>query len=170
MLLLCAATVQFIICTFSMWQAVMLSLAACVESDITIYRFTVHASRSAWSLSCNTGYSCVLLTAQVLIVVYVRSDPVWAWSILTIVCFQFLYLVYVYWPRYNRAVPYLGLHSFNNPILGAQPRPRSNESAAAAAAHCCLVAECARPQSIQLAASSFLPISATICHCQQQQK
>jgi len=120
--------VQFIICTFSMWQAVMFSLAACVESDITIYRFAVHASRSAWSLSCNTGYSCVLLTAQVLIVVYVRSDPVWAWSILSIVLFQFLYLVYVYWPRYNRAVPYLGLHSFSNPILGAQPGPRSSEA------------------------------------------
>jgi len=99
------ATVQFVVCADCMWEATVMALAVCSESDLTIYRFAVHTSRIAWSLMVNTGYSTMLLIAQVLVVTFMKTDPVVAYVILIIVMMIFLAKMAVFWPRFMHASP-----------------------------------------------------------------
>ena len=61
-----------------MWEATLLALSACCESDLTIFRFTVCSSKANWILTLSTGYSMGLVMVQVIIVNYLRSDSLWA--------------------------------------------------------------------------------------------
>ena len=99
------AIVQFVICVSCMWEATVMSIAVCSESDLTIYRFALHTSRIGWSMVVNTGYSCLLLLAQVSVVIFMKTDTMMAYIALIVVIVLVVAKHAVFWPRFMNSSP-----------------------------------------------------------------
>ena len=110
------ASVQFMVCIICMWEATVIAIATCSESDLTIFRFAVHSSKIGWSLVVNTGYMVFLLAAQVSVVIIMKTDTVMAYIV---VSFSIVWMVAknsVFWPRFLNSAPGYVYPLFNNVI------------------------------------------------------
>ena len=111
------ATMQLAICCASMWEATVMALAACCESDLTIFRFTVCSSKASWLLTLSTGYSALLLMVQMIIVNYIRSDSWWAHIICGALLLLILSRTAMFWPRIANASPIEFYPMINSPLI-----------------------------------------------------
>ena len=111
------ASVQFMVCIICMWEATVIAIATCSESDLTIFRFAVHSSKIGWSLVVNTGYMVFLLAAQVIVVIIMKTDTVMAYIVVSFTIMLMVAKFIVFWPRFLNSAPGYVYPMFNNVFL-----------------------------------------------------
>jgi hypothetical protein len=106
-----AASLQFVICVVGTLCTTYLILEVNFEPDSTVFRCV--AQFNFWNLyTMLIFWSTLLLLSQLCAVVYLRSDPVWAWTTIGAVFF-ILYAMLHHWAMgMKKAFPNAMLHYF----------------------------------------------------------
>ena len=106
-----AATVQFVLCLCGSLFSTIVFIVLSYQPDSTIYRI---ASQFDFFLAyCYMiFYSTFLLLAQVAAVIFIRSDPTWAWVILGLIILIFVTLFNHFAYGFKKAFPNFAVHVF----------------------------------------------------------